>query len=164
MMMSRDREVLEKVLTRGLYGMDAHVPATNALEDLHWKDASAQPEGVPYTILQLLSHMTYWQDWTVKWLDGENPPLPKHASESWPESTHPKNQKDLKKAIEAFMNGLEELKQRIQDGDFFSEFEKRSRLEMLHSVVLHNSYHLGQIVFIRRLLGAWPPPSGGNTW
>jgi len=28
----------------------------------------------------------------------------------------------------------------------------------------HNSYHLGQIVSLRRLIGAWLPPSGGATW
>jgi uncharacterized damage-inducible protein DinB len=25
----------------------------------------------------------------------------------------------------------------------------------------HNAYHLGQVVFMRRILGAWPPPGGG---
>jgi uncharacterized damage-inducible protein DinB len=162
--MSSNREVLEKVLTRGLYGMDAHVQATNALQDLDWKDANAQPEGAPYTIIQLLKHMIYWQDWTVKWLDGQNPPLPQHASMSWPVSASPKNQGDLNEAVQTFKNGLEKLKQRILEGNFFSKFDKWSRLEMFHSVVLHNSYHLGQIVFIRKMLGAWPPPSGGNTW
>jgi hypothetical protein len=24
--------------------------------------------------------------------------------------------------------------------------------------------HLGQVVLLRRLLGAWPPPGGGDTW
>ena len=27
-----------------------------------------------------------------------------------------------------------------------------------------NSYHLGQIVLVRQLLGAWPPPGAGLTW
>jgi len=29
---------------------------------------------------------------------------------------------------------------------------------------LHGTYHLGQVVLIRRMLGAWPPPGGGDTW
>lgn len=28
----------------------------------------------------------------------------------------------------------------------------------------HDSYHLGQVVWMRRLLGAWPPPAGVDTW
>ena len=35
---------------------------------------------------------------------------------------------------------------------------------MLHTIASHNSYHLGQIVLVRQLLGAWPPPGGGLTW
>jgi uncharacterized damage-inducible protein DinB len=28
----------------------------------------------------------------------------------------------------------------------------------------HNSHHLGQVVLLRQILGAWPPPSGSYTW
>ena len=38
------------------------------------------------------------------------------------------------------------------------------RGEGLAIVAQHNSYHLGQIVMLRRVLGAWPPPAGGDTW
>lgn len=34
-------------------------------------------------------------------------------------------------------------------------------LAQLINLISHDSYHLGQIVLLRRLLGAWPPPSGG---
>jgi len=35
---------------------------------------------------------------------------------------------------------------------------------MLHAIGAHNSYHAGQVAFLRQLLGKWPPPSGGLTW
>jgi hypothetical protein len=41
---------------------------------------------------------------------------------------------------------------------------EKSRLEMLHTIAGHNSYHVGQVVLLRQLLAAWPPPSGGLTW
>jgi uncharacterized damage-inducible protein DinB len=41
---------------------------------------------------------------------------------------------------------------------------KSSPLQMLHAIAAHNSYHLGQVVVLRQMLGAWPPPSGGLTW
>lgn len=40
----------------------------------------------------------------------------------------------------------------------------KSPLEMLIAVAAHNSYHAGQAVVLRQLLGMWPPPSGGLTW
>jgi len=35
---------------------------------------------------------------------------------------------------------------------------------VLWQMVAHNSYHTGQIAMIRRMLGAWPPRGGGDTW
>ena len=35
---------------------------------------------------------------------------------------------------------------------------------VLWQMVAHNSYHVGQIAMIRRMLGAWPPRGGGDSW
>jgi uncharacterized damage-inducible protein DinB len=31
-------------------------------------------------------------------------------------------------------------------------------------VAVHTAHHIGQIVTLRQLLGAWPPPQGSHTW
>ena len=31
-------------------------------------------------------------------------------------------------------------------------------------VATHNAHHLGQVILLRQLLGAWPPPAGSWTW
>ena len=36
--------------------------------------------------------------------------------------------------------------------------------EQLESLAAHNAYHFGRIVLMRQIEGAWPPPSGGDTW
>jgi hypothetical protein len=36
--------------------------------------------------------------------------------------------------------------------------------DQLISLASHNAYHLGRIVVLRQLLGAWPPASGGFSW
>jgi len=33
---------------------------------------------------------------------------------------------------------------------------------MLQTVASHNSYHTGQVVLLRRILGAWPPETSGR--
>jgi len=35
---------------------------------------------------------------------------------------------------------------------------------MLQAIASHTSYHAGQVVLVRQMLGTWPPPSGGVTW
>lgn len=162
--MSRSEKLLGQVLSQALCGKEAHVQATKALEELSWKEAGVCADRIPHTIFQLLNHMIYWQDWIVRWLDGENPRLPKRASMSWPGDVSPKNGKDWEQAVSAFSNGLEELERRCHRENLLAKRGRWSKLQMLQIAVLHNSYHLGQIVFLRRVLGSWPPPGGGDTW
>jgi hypothetical protein len=35
---------------------------------------------------------------------------------------------------------------------------------VIQSMASHISYHLGEVVLLRRMLGIWPPPSGGYSW
>ncbi|HEY7818849.1 MAG TPA: DinB family protein, partial [Vicinamibacteria bacterium] len=67
-----------------------------------------------------------------------------------------------------FQRGLEDLRRRSRESELFqkriSAGAEKSRLEMLHTIASHGSYHVGQVVLLRQMLGAWPPPSGGLTW
>lgn len=36
--------------------------------------------------------------------------------------------------------------------------------DALVHVATHNAHHLGQVILLRQLLGAWPPPAGSWTW
>lgn len=162
--MNDDSKVLATTLGHALSGEGAHVGSRNVFEGLAWKLAGVRPEGCPHTLFEILGHVIYWQDWVVKWLGGKTPPTPKHASGSWPSRPGPENAKTWSRAVKRFQRGLDELERRSQEADLFAKRGKKSRLEMLHAIASHNSYHLGQAVLLRQMLGAWPPPSGGLTW
>jgi uncharacterized damage-inducible protein DinB len=162
--MGDSRKILDKTIARALLGKGAHAGTKTVFAALDWKRAGQRPESAPHSVYQLLNHMLYWQEWVVKWLDGERPPIPKHASAGWPGDAAPASQKEWERAVRRFRNGLEGLTRRSRQADLFSERASTSPLEMLHTIALHNSYHVGQVVLLRQVLGAWPPPSGGATW
>jgi len=162
--MSSNRSILDKAVSQALSGKGAHVEARSIFADLDWKVAGARPEGVPHSLFQLLNHMIYWQDWVVKWLDGEKAPIPKHASGSWPGGSGPASPEEWERAVRHFRSGLDELDGRSRKADLLAKSGRKSRLEMLHTIASHNSYHAGQVVFLRQMLGAWPPASGRLTW
>jgi uncharacterized damage-inducible protein DinB len=162
--MSDNRKVLEKTIGNALSGKGAHVDTRRVFEGLDWKVAGVRPESLSHSLFQLLNHMAYWQDWAVKWLDGEKPPTPKHASGSWARDPGPANAEEWKEAVRQFESGLDELNRRSRDSDLLAEGRRKSRLEMLHTIASHNSYHAGQAVVLRQMLGTWPTPSGGLTW
>ena len=108
--------------------------------------------------------MVFWQEWVVMWLDGKKTTIPKHASGSWPGQVGPKTTKIWNETVKRFMNGLDKLDEQSHKADLYSKRGKKSRLEMIQTIVLHNSYHLGQVVLLRQMFGGWPPSSGGLTW
>ena len=158
------QNLLQVSLSRALTGEGSHVEAKDVFDGLDWNVAGRQPEGAPHSILQLLNHLIYWQDWVVSWLDGEDPPIPEHAAGSWPGAPRPEDAIAWDQAVQRFVEGLERLISHVREADLFTEGDGKTRLEMLQTIALHNSYHLGQVVLMRQLLGAWPPPSGGLTW
>lgn len=63
-------------------------------------------------------------------------------------------------AVNKFMNGLNKAVRFAENEDGITN----DQTEHLLSLIAHNSYHAGQVVYIRRYLNQWPPPSGGDTW
>jgi uncharacterized damage-inducible protein DinB len=162
--MTGDRKILDEALGHALSGKGAHIETKAVFSALEWTVAGRRPEGTPHSIYQLLNHMLYWQEWVLQWLDGEPPPLPKHASGSWPGDVSPASRTEWMRAIRRFRTGLDRAARRSRKADLVSKRGTRSRLGMLHTIASHNSYHAGQVVLLRQQLGAWPPPSGGLTW
>lgn len=162
--MSASRKIIDKALARALSGTGAHAETAAVFTSLDWKLAGARPAKMPHSIFQLLNHMSYWQDWAVRWLDGLNPPLPRHAPSSWPGRARPGSPKEWDQAVRRFRGELTALLRRSRESNLFAAPGSKSRLEVLHAIASHNSYHAGQVVLIRQSVGAWPPPSGGLTW
>lgn len=162
--MSKTRQAFKKILAHALSGEGAHVLCAEAVAGLDWKAAGVRRAGSPHTVFQLLNHMNYWQDWVLKWAKGKKPAIPKHASGGWPGRTRPVSRQDWDRAVGRFRKGLAGLIRLSQEADPLSERAGKSHVEMLQEIASHNSFHLGQVVLLRRMLDRWPPPSGGLTW
>ena len=162
--MDADSRAGERRARRALSGKGSHVEADDVCSGLDWKTAGAKPRGAPHSVYELLEHMSYWQDWAIRWLNGEQPVAPPHASGSWPANAGPLSRRDWDEAVARFRRGLAALERYCRGaGRPFGRGAQR-QLEMLHTIGAHNSYHAGQVAFLRQLLGRWPPPSGGVTW
>jgi uncharacterized damage-inducible protein DinB len=162
--MTADRKILDKAVERMMSGEGAHAATAEIFSGLDWKLAGARPAGAPHSLFQLLHHMTFWQEWAVEWLQGTTPAIPRHASGSWPGDVAPASQDEWEEAVRRFQRGLADLDRRFREADLLSKEGGKSRLEMAQTLGAHNSYHAGQAVLLRQLLGQWPPPTGGLTW
>lgn len=153
-------------IVNGLFGKMAHVSPDAAFEAIDWGIVGNKPDGSPHSIWDILNHLIYWQDYCLSLLDGENPTSPEHAVESWKSTESPLSEEQWQGTVRAFLSGLQAAEDAAAD-DLSGKIASRpsqSRVEVFQSLIGHNSYHLGQIVLLRQLLGSWPPPSGGDTW
>jgi uncharacterized damage-inducible protein DinB len=164
-----------RALTELLRGQGAHADPAACVEDISVGLAARHVEGFPHSIAELVFHMNYWMNYELRRIRGEKPKYPEHNAESFPAPSAKVEEKDWNLLREKFgallaefaglaQSSAEELDRQIEavhDGDK----KVACTLEaVLWQMVAHNSYHVGQIAMIRRMLGAWPPKAGGDTW
>jgi uncharacterized damage-inducible protein DinB len=164
-----------RALTELLHGKGAHVDPLACVEDLSVELAARHVEGFPHSIGGLVFHMNYWMDYELRRIRGEKPAYPEHNSESFSSSPSPTDAQDWDRLRERFSRLLAEFATLANSppGDMQRQVETvhegdkkiAGTLEaVLWQMVAHNSYHVGQIAMIRRMLGVWPPREGGDTW
>lgn len=162
--MSSERQTLERVAWRAISGEGAHVEVHHVFAGLDWKAAGMRPDGVPHSLHQLLNHIVYWHEWTLRWAEGKRPAVPRHASGSWPGGVAPRDRADWQAATRRLDRILERLERRARAADLMARRGQKTVLEMLQTVGAHASYHAGQAALVRQILGRWPPPAGPLTW
>ena len=117
------------------------------LSGLTVEQVSMRPPGLPHSIYDELWHTTKWQSVVVQcddaveaaWIDsGENFP-----------SEAPVDAREWEDLVREFLAGSETAVQLGRSPD---------HNERLESLAVHNAYHLGKIVALRQVIGAWPPP------
>jgi hypothetical protein len=159
-------------LQRALVSNSAAAPAANIVEGLVEATVHRRVPGAPHSIYEEIWHLDFWQDISLRWIEGEPLPYPEHADEGFPKSTDEPwdtvRTRFLAGTREAAAIAGEEarLPVMVDCGIRTGETESRRMTvrEQLESLAAHNAYHLGRVVLLRQLLGCWPPPSGGDSW
>jgi uncharacterized damage-inducible protein DinB len=146
-------------------------PFERALSEVTLEQATTKPANSPHSIADILSHLNFWQSWALAAIRGEPKPMPAQAADGWVGLSG--SWDDL---VKEFLAGLEKAKTFTDDEAVLQRpfdpesnigfgFEKHSVGEVIVDVIaVHNAHHLGQIILLRRMIGAWPPKGGGSTW
>lgn len=143
-----------------LTGSNAHQSFDDTIADLPADLRGVKPDKLPYSIWQLVDHIRIAQ-WDILAFSREA----NHVSPAWPTGywtaeVAPTDDNAWEQALsqirqdrDAFIDLLHDPKQ-----DLYAPFPHGSGQNLLREALLiadHNAYHTGQILLIRRLLGAW---------
>jgi hypothetical protein len=143
-----------------LRGGGGHLDFDKAVAGLPVELRGARPDKVPHTPWRLLEHMRIAQ-WDIL----EFCRNPKHVSPNFPDGYWPKGDAPPQPAawdgsVKAFRTDLKLMQDLVADPatDLFAKIPHGDGQTILREALLvadHNAYHLGQLVVVRRLLGAW---------
>lgn len=149
------------------HGGSASVSWEGALRGLSAELACTVPPGLPHSVADVVAHVQFWQAYLLGVFRGEDPAPVVRAADSWPQRSPPDWAEADWEALKAdLFRDQDALAAYAQDEAFMQQVtgDERDRLVPLTSFAGHGLYHLGQVVTVRQLLGAWPPPGGGDTW
>ncbi|HTV54949.1 MAG TPA: DinB family protein [Terriglobia bacterium] len=153
-------QALRNHLIELLDGGSAHLTFEKAVGGLPAKLRGAKAAGAPHSPWQLLEHLRIAQEDILEFSVD-----PKHVSPAWPkgywpETEAPPRPKAWENSIKKFRADLAAMKKLVtsRSTNLFTPIPHGEGQTILREVLLvadHNAYHLGQLVLLRRLLGAW---------
>lgn len=152
------REDLVSLLTEG----NAHASFDDAVKDTPVAARGKRPEGAPHSPWELLEHLRIAQWDIIEYALDPKHVSPEFPAGYWPNSPEPPDDKAWDKSIATFRKDRKKLIAAIEkpSTDLLAPIPHAKKQSLLNKTLLladHNAYHLGQLVIVRRLLGAWKP-------
>ena len=150
------RQHLVKLLT----GSEAHADFEAAIKGLPADLRGKTPAGAEHSPWQLVEHLRIAQ-WDI--LDFSRNPeykAPKWPEEYWPSTAAPPSDKAWHNSIKGIREDLKTMCDLVSDPatDLYAKIPHGDGQTILREALLvadHNAYHVGQLILVRRLLGAW---------
>lgn len=156
----QNEAILRQHLVKLLKGGDAHADFETAIKDLPVDLRGKRPKGAEHSPWEVLEHLRIAQWDILEFSRNPKHKSPEFPSGYWPNAQAPADEKAWDKTVKAFRNDLKELCDLVEDEgtDLFSRIPHGDGQTVLREALVaadHNAYHLGELVLLRRLLGAW---------
>lgn len=149
-------------LARLLTGKDAHATFEDAVRDLDPALRGRVPEGATHSAWQLVEHLRIAQYDILEFCRNPGYQELKWPDDYWPGSAEPRGGAAWEESIASYLADRAELVRLAWNPglDLFATIphgDGQTYLRELLLVADHTAYHVGQLILVRRLLGAWPP-------
>lgn len=152
--MDRLRRHVLDLLQKG----QAHATLEQALDGLTAEIAGQKPVGATHTAWELIEHIRIGQ-WDILEFSRD----PKHVSPAWPEgywpaTAGPPSAAALQESVATIRADMAAFSDLVAHGDLLAALPHDAKKTLLREALLladHNAYHVGQLVELRKMLGAW---------
>ena len=151
---------LRQELDRLLSGKGAHVDFDAAVADFPPALRGARLKGAAHSAWETLEHLRIAMWDMLEFSRDAKHVSPEWPSGYWPESAEPASAAAWDKSVKAFDRDLAAMRKLVSDpkSDLFTPFAHGAGQTLLREalqVADHNAYHVGELILLRRMLGAW---------
>ena len=157
--MATDKPVREH-LVKLLEGGQAHVTFDAAVRGLPAALRGKKPKGAEHSAWEILEHIRI-ATWDILEFSRDGKHVsPKWPDGYWPKSPKPPNKKAWAKSIQAVNSDIKAMSKLVEADttDLYAPIPHGDGQTIMREALLiadHNAYHIGELVLVRRLLGAW---------
>jgi hypothetical protein len=136
-------QLWQEAWTDGLW----YTPWGKALEDLTPQQAAWKPAAARHSIWQILNHIMFWQDYTLRSARGQKPDRETFAREQ--------EQRNWEEPGETTDDSWSLTKRNFQDSytQMVALAHSAEKLDRALYHLMHESYHFGQIMYLRAMQG-----------
>jgi hypothetical protein len=161
--MTTAENAIRKQLVELLRGGQAHATFEDVVKNFPSKLRGVVPAGLPYSAWQVLEHIRIAQDDILRFSMNHDGSYrsPKWPEGYWPKSPAPPEAKSWERSVQQVQDDRDQMIRLVSDpaNDLLTGFPWGQGQNLLREALLvadHTSHHLGELIVIRRLLGAWP--------
>jgi hypothetical protein len=152
---------LRKELAYLLKGGGAHVHFMDAVESFPEGKRGTYAQGLPHTGWQLLEHARIAQSDILEFSRNPNHVSPDFPDGYWPKTPAPQANEEWNDSLAKFRRDLRDMVRLVENPrtDLHAAIPYGDGQTILREALVladHNSYHLAQLVDLRRALGSWP--------
>ena len=151
-------EPLRSHLAALLSSESAHTSFDAAVANLPAELQGKQAPGAAHTPWQVIEHMRITQRDVLNRIGSADYRPLKFPDEYWPPAAAPRKNESWDASVAAFRADQQALGEIIARADLFGRTRAGADgtlIDDLLMIVDHNAYHLGELILLRRLLGAW---------
>ena len=150
---------IRKHLTNLLHMKGAHLSFEEAVRDFPSELRGIKPQGAPHSAWELLEHLRIAQEDILDFSRNPQYKEKNFPDDYWPPTEAPPNDGAWDASVEQFRQDLREMAELVAapSSDLLAKIPHGSGQTLLREALLvadHNAYHLGQLMFLRKMLEA----------
>src|SRR5580698_4488078 len=159
-MANAEDRALREQLVAFLRSGQAHAELKTVLDDFPAKLRGVVPKGAEHSAWQQLEHIRIALDDLLDFSTNSHYEQPEWPGDYWPKESAPADSAAWDASVRAVKKGIADFEKLVGDpeSNLYATIPWGDGQTLLREVLVagqHNSYHLGQIVLLRRILGAW---------